>query len=425
MLAARMRAPTFHPHDQLSDEQIQQSLRTTHREAVFFSLMLGLTEPFLIPYALALGAGAFEVGVLSAARSLIPALAQLRSADAVIHWTTSRKNLVVWTVGVQALVWVPVAFIGSCHTPWAVPALIGLSTLAATSNALGSPAWGSMVSQHLAPRQRGRFFGHRGMLTGIWMTVGGLLGGSILRAHAKQPLVGFRWLCLSAALSRTGSWYWLRRFRESPVEETRSPEISLRIFLSRTSPYPIGRFALCMGAVGFATYLSLPFYAVYMVRDLHYSYLTYTILMMLSVATGTFTVPWWGRLSDARGPGAVLRWTICGDALLPILWALCRHPVLIGLLQLLGGWFVAGFNLSMTNYIYDASRPAQRTRVLAYAQMIYGCSVSAGGLVGGWWLERWLPFGRGFVMLFGAATCLRVLAAFAFSRFMQGLRHHA
>jgi hypothetical protein len=45
--------------------------------------MTGLTDPFMIPYALALGATSFQAGLVSSIRNLLLSLVQLKSADAV------------------------------------------------------------------------------------------------------------------------------------------------------------------------------------------------------------------------------------------------------------------------------------------------------------------------------------------------------
>lgn len=132
--------------------------------------MAGVTESFMIPYALALGATAFQAGLLSSFRNFILSLSQLKSADLTSH-LRSRKKFIFWSAWVQAILWIPLSVVGLLFGSWAVPALIVLYTLGTTSAALGGPAWGSIVSEYLLPEERGRFFSLRTRLIGIWMTV--------------------------------------------------------------------------------------------------------------------------------------------------------------------------------------------------------------------------------------------------------------
>src|SRR5207248_6418093 len=60
---------------------IVASLGAAQREAGCTAVMNGLTEPFMIPYALALGATSFQAGLLSSVRNLLLSLVQLGSAD--------------------------------------------------------------------------------------------------------------------------------------------------------------------------------------------------------------------------------------------------------------------------------------------------------------------------------------------------------
>ncbi len=63
-----------HPAVALNPEAIRRSLRATFLEAIPSGIMLGLTDSFMIPYAPALGAIAFQVGLLSSVCNLVLSL---------------------------------------------------------------------------------------------------------------------------------------------------------------------------------------------------------------------------------------------------------------------------------------------------------------------------------------------------------------
>src|SRR5262245_45238430 len=151
-------------------EEIARSLAVARREAALAAIMTGLTEPFMTPFALALGATRFQVGLLSSVRHLVVSLIQLWSADAV-GWLNSRKRLVLWTAITQTILWLPLAFVGPLLGSQAVAGIIVLYAAAAASGALGAPAWGSLMAEYLPPHERGRFFGHRARVIGLWTTI--------------------------------------------------------------------------------------------------------------------------------------------------------------------------------------------------------------------------------------------------------------
>jgi len=188
----------------LTAGEVEQSLRSTHRESVAWAIMAGLTDSFMTPYALALGASPFQAVLLSSFRNFIVSITQLKTADA-LRWFRSRKRMVLWTAGLQALLWIPLAVVGPVFGGVAVPMLIVVYTVGTTSAAFGGPAWGSLVSEYLSPEQRGRFFGHRSRTIGGWTTISGLVAGGVLQAYSQRPLAGFGLLCTAAALARTAS----------------------------------------------------------------------------------------------------------------------------------------------------------------------------------------------------------------------------
>jgi hypothetical protein len=74
-------------------------LRAIRREGGVTAIMTGATEPFMIPYALAHGAGAFEAGLLSSGRNLLVAILQLWSAELAGCLRASRPEMAVFYLG--------------------------------------------------------------------------------------------------------------------------------------------------------------------------------------------------------------------------------------------------------------------------------------------------------------------------------------
>jgi hypothetical protein len=240
---------------------------------------------------------------------------------------------------------------------------------------------------------------------------------------AGRPWLGFGLLCVAAGVSRLAAWRWLARLHEEPWREEPHRRFSFWQFVRQAPRSNFARFSLSIAGLSFATHLAAPYFAIYMLRELHYGYLVYTGVVLAGSVTGFVASPWWGRVGDARGNHAVLRWTVVGVTVLPALWTLSGHPAWMATLNLTGAFLWSGLNLSASNFLYDAVTPAKRHTCLAYFNVVNGLGVSLGALTGGWALDA-LPAlgGSAFFSVFCASAVLRGLAALAFHRFVREVR---
>jgi MFS family permease len=399
------------------------SLAVLRREAAYTAGMTGLTEPFMIPYALALGATGFEAGLLSSARNLFLSLVQLKSAD-VVGWLGSRKRVVLWCVGVQAVLWLPLAAAAPLFGTWAVGGVILCYTLGSAGAALGTPAWGSLVAEWVPAADRGRVLGARARLVGLCTTLAGLVAGGLLQLTKGHPILGFGLLCAAAGLCRVLAWDAIRRAHEPPWQETPALRFTFWKFVRQVRRSNFARFSLCLGGLSFATHLAAPFFAVYLIRELQYGYLLYTTIVLAGSVGGSLASAWWGRVGDRVGNLAVLRWTFVGVAVVPALWPISSDPRWMTAVNVGGALLWSGLNLCAANFLYDAVSAPKRHTCLAYFNVIHGLGVSAGAFVGGWALDVLPAVGvNAFVALFYASALLRLAAALAFRRAVREVRH--
>jgi hypothetical protein len=175
-----------------------------------------------------------------------------------------------------------------------------------------------------------------------------------------RPVLGFGLLCAAAGLSRIASWIWLRRFHEEPWHESPHLRFSFATFLRALPRSNFARFTVCLAAFNFGVHLAAPFFAVYMLQELGYGHLTYTTIVLAASVMGFLSSQGWGLVGDRTGNHAVVRWTVLGVSVLPILWPLSGHPAWMGLLNVLGAFLWGGLNLSAANFLYDAVSPPKR-----------------------------------------------------------------
>src|SRR5205085_8289337 len=147
----------------------------------------------------------------------------------------------------------------------------------------------------------------------------GLVAGGVLQAFSARPFFGFGLLCAAAALARAASCYFLGRLKEGRWHEPIEAKFSFAKFLRQTPTSNFARFTLCMTFMSFAANVAAPYFAVYLLRELGYSYLTYTVVVLGGSVMSFLTATRWGHAGDSRGNWVVLKWTMLGVSVLPIL----------------------------------------------------------------------------------------------------------
>ena len=169
--------------------------------------------------------------------------------------------------------------------------------------------------------------------------------------------------------------------------------------------------------------MASPFFAVYMLRDLKFSYLTYTIITIASTLTVFGAMSMWGARADHIGNRRVLRITSIFIPIVPILWIFSHNLFYLICIQIFAGLFWSGFNLSASNFIYDVVTPEKRTRCIAYFNVVNGLAIFSGAALGGF-VVNILPSvsGNKFLSLFILSGLLRIGASYLCS-FVREVRN--
>ncbi len=395
--------------------KMRKSLKVSFLDGIFASCMLGMTADYITPYALFLKARVFQIGILNALPSLIGSLAQLKSAD-ITEKVGSRKKVINTAVFLHLLMGLPIVFLPFLFKGYEVIALIIFVTLFTAFNAFAGPAWLSLMSDHLPCTKRGSYFGWRNKIFGIVITSSVFLAGFILHIFKADILKGFMVIFSIAFVSRFISWCFLIQMYEPSLKIVKDSYFNFFDFISRARESNFTKFVIFIASLNFAVNLAAPFFSVYMLRDLKFNYITYTILVTTVAITSIFTIDRWGRNADKIGNMRVLRFTSIFIAIIPFLWVLNAHPVYIFLVQIISGFAWSGFNLCAINFIHDATSPQKRTRCIAYFNVFAGTALCLGSLTGGYLANR-LPelFGYKILTLVLLSGVLRLLIVFIFS----------
>jgi len=361
--------------------QVNRTLNYSILDGSAHAAMLGLTQDYVVPFALALKATTTQVGLLASVPNFLMSLSQL-AAPRLVERAGSRKGLILPAVFVHALMWLPILLIPYFFPGERIWWLIAFVTLSAIFGSLGNPAWGSLMADLVPEGRRGKFFGLRGRIAGFLTLLFFFIGGAILHFSAANRFLGFSILFGGAALFRLASGYFLSRMDEPPLSRTDQAGSLIQLARGLTSSN-LGRFVLYVSLMSLATHLAGPFFAVYMLRDLQFNYLTYVLIMATATVTNFVFLTFWGRRGDRVGNIKVVKITSFLIPLVPVLWLGGHQVYYLLLIQVLAGFAWAGFNLATINFLYDASAPQQRTQWIALFNALNGSAICLGALLGG------------------------------------------
>ncbi len=403
-----------------------KSLNISWREGIAASVMQASIDEYLIPLGLFLGATPMDIGFLVAIPHLLGSLSQFWAVKAV-ELCGSRLRFLIRASAAQAFFLLPVALFPLFHFPSRILTLIFVVTLFRILANLIATVWGSLASDYLAPEDRGKYFGWRSRIIGVAGMVTTILGGVLLNTFkAISTAFGFAILFAATASARFVSSRYMAHMQDVPEHKNPSDKFTFFMFLRRFRQSNFVKFVFYVASITFATTLAAPYFSVYMLRDLQFSYLTYMFIHMGAVMASLVSFPIWGKHADKIGNARVLKATSLMIPLIPFLWLFSSNILYLFTIEIFAGFVWGGFNLCSLNFIYDAVSPGKRVRCLGYFSVINGVATFMGAGLGGYLAER-LPHlgGSRILTLFVISGILRFLSHLFLSRQFQEVRPSA
>jgi MFS family permease len=370
-----------------TDDQETRALSRRYgiREATFQAAAQGGGENYFAAFALLLHASPFQIGILSALPQLIGMVAQLFSVKLLQSFRVPTRLILAGGWG-QALCWLPLLILPVLmpeHGPWL---LIGCVMLYFAFGQATTPVWNSLLVELVDVSRRGAYFAHRARVTALTSFLALGAAGAVLTIGQKWEIswVGFMVIFLSAAAARAGATRCQTRISSwLQPRQIETPQ-GFRHFLTERATLDFRYFLLFSGLMHFAVLLSGPFFVVYLLRDLHWTYLQYAGWMASSIAAQFLTLTAWGQLGDRYGNKTLLRITGLTVPLLPMGYLLSDQYVFLLAWNFGGGVIWAGLSLGLQNYVFDSLRPEERTRGVALANAMNAIGWGIGALTGSW-----------------------------------------
>ncbi len=375
---------------------VRKSLKLSVMDGASYAAMLGLIQNYVTPLALVLKATTAQVGLLFSIPNLMVAFSQMTAPD-LSERAGTRKRFILPMVFLHAVMYIPILLIPFIVQGSQVWWLIAFVTVSAVLGSISNPAWGSLMADLVPIRFRGRYFSARGRIAGIITLAFSFIAGGVLQVFTGTPFIGFAILFGGAAAFRLLSFYFLSQMYEPESPENGHDDPSLLHMVRHVGSSNLGRFTLYTALIMFSTNIASPFFSVYMLRDLNFNYVTYTVVISsVSVSTLVF-LTFWGRRADIAGNMKVIKVTSWLLPVVPLLWLASNNIFYLIFAQIISGFAWSGFNLAAVNFVYDASEDQNRTKHIAVFNTITSLAICSGALIGGY-IAPYLPALLGYKM---------------------------
>lgn len=372
-----------------TNPQHDRSLRHSVRDGVAFSVMTGGGESYFSAFAIHFKATVAEVGVLTSLPPLIGSFFQLLSVF-IGRYLGNRRRVIMLGAVLQVISWLPLTLLPILYPDWALLIILGSLILFYAAGNLVTPQWTSLMGDLVPERRRGRYFSHRSRLAAITGLIALVGGGFVLQffENSLYAIAGFVSIFAVAAVARIISAYHMACMVDPPLPVHGTP---VRDWLRRWKGTPALRFTGFYMLMQFSVAIAGPFFAVYMLRDLEFTYVQFMTNTGAAVLAQFLTLRAWGRVGDAFGHRLVLAVTGFTLPVMPALWLLCNDYWYLLAAQVVSGVFWGGFTLSATNILYDlVPSSGERVPYLASHNVSVGIGTFGGALLGGW-LANHLP----------------------------------
>ena len=399
------------------NERHHKSLIACWKEGVLATVMVTVADVYFIPLALLVGASSKMVGLLVAIPNLLGSISQLISVR-LLNRMGSRHRFLIPAILLQVFVLISAATLPLLHFSFTVAAVIFLASLYRILANLVSTVWGSLVSDYLAPEERGTYFGWRSQLVGIASVIS--MTGAGIMLYMIKPIsnaLAFFLIFIIAAVIRFISVTYISKMEDIPLQIKTHKTFNFFNFIARYKKGNFVKFVFYISAMSFGASLSGPFFSVYMIRDLNFTHLMFMAINLASILGGFIAGAVFGKLSDKIGNAKVLKMIGYIVPFTPILWMCSTSILWLFFVEILAGFSWGGFGLCAANFTYDAVKPENRVQCISYLTLINGFAIFFGATFGGYLTEILPPvFGQKLFGVFLISSAVRLLVTLTFGR---------
>ncbi|MBM4076559.1 MAG: MFS transporter, partial [Planctomycetes bacterium] len=273
------------------------------------------------------------------------------------------------------------------------------------------PAWNTWQGTIIPRRYRAKFFAKRSRLCQITTLVGFLAGGFALEAGkvtGHRIAVFATLFSLSFVCRILSSLCMVYQTEPSPIPPDMK-FLTLREQWKKFIRGSTGRLLLFAVSMQVGVYVAGPFFVPFMLKELHFAYTDYAILIGSSFVSKFVCLPIWGRLAHRTGAHRLLWIGAIGVIPLSGGWVISVNYWWLLALQLLAGSVWGAYELALVLLFFETIPESERTSLLTIYNVGNSAALAAGSFLGAGILMAIGVSPTGYMTVFAASTILRFL----------------
>jgi MFS family permease len=372
---------------QVPSASVQRSMRLSVIEGLAFALMVGLGEIYFLADAIRLSATRLEQGLVVTLPLFVGSAGPLLALR-LLALLPQRKPLVVGAALLQALALLAVGIMDALGVSSPATLIACACAYHVFGQAVGT-AWASWFGDLVPGTVRGNYFARRNRGIYVMTCVGLFSGGALLQAVEPASATsaagsgggGFALIFALAAAARLAS-VALHAITPEPTYHRPSTRTRVLRFFATARGSQAWRLLKSLAALQFVVYIASPYFTPYMLGDLHFSYLEYTLATLVVILVKVLLLPVQGGLIDQAGARPVFLLSTLLAALVPLPWLWARGLGWVLVAQGLSGFAWAGFELSVFCLLIESSYRGVRSYIFAMQSVFNGTAQLLGSLTG-------------------------------------------
>lgn len=391
----------------------ENSLTLLHGEAAS-SAVESAGCAYQSPSVIAAGASAQGVALLSTLTHLVLSILLLKVPSLVEGKQSSLKRATLLIAVVSAITWLPIIFVMLFMKNVSPLLLTALWIIGLVPTTLLYPFRDNWLAGLVPAAKMGRYLSLRSVIAGACYLATFYLMGFVLDRTTGFESRSYAFILALAFLASAVSvvLYCGVRPLATPKTIEKKPALSFVNFLKDTRKNHLGTFILFVSLYTFAVNLAGPLFASYMLRDLNFSYMTFTVVVSSEYIARIISLTFWGRQVDKSGSLRILSQVSYFIPFVPILWLFSSNYLYLCGVQMLSGTVWAAFDLSVQTFIYKATPPDQRLRYIVYHRSLTSFSIALGAITSAFMLNHMFSvFGSQILGMFLISGLLRLAIA--------------
>jgi MFS family permease len=406
--------------DSSDSRKNQRNLLRFHGDAAV-SAVDEAAASYQAPSIIAAGANAQSVSLLTTLLNLGLSLICIKAPTIIERFGKTKKGAVMLAF-LNLCAWVPLIFLFFL-SPFGIQPMwfASLWLVNIMPGMLLSFQRDNWLSNIVPSEKLGRYLGQRLAIKSAFYLGAFCFLGYLLDSLGNNNLVNFG-VIFGVAMAVALVDFLIFTFMHDPKEKgvnLPKPEIQqikfgLLNFLGELKTKKLDAFIIFISLFYLSVGLSGPLYAVYMLGEKHFTYLSFTVIIAAEFLARVISTPFWGRFADKSGNIRVLNIVTRIIPVIPICWLFCSNVAYLAVVQIVSGICWGAFDLCTQNYVYKVAPQEKKLRYIVYTRCIILFSTALGGLASVYLLKSTFTiFGSQLLSIFLISGVFRVIIVLA------------